>query len=558
MKTKIVGLYLLVASFGLTSCNDYLDMTPTDSVSDKVMWASTQNGEYAVNYLYKTFFYLSNFTLGQCAAGMTESLTDMMKYGSSNYNALQFIPSEISYGGTILSVNYVSVYLGNWGTMYDYVRRVNENLYNLHNYGQLSKADATRLEAEMRFIRAFLYFDLIKRYKEVIIYDEDLTKISTNKAVSSESDGWNFVEADLNYAAENLPAKANANGRIDKGAAYAFLTRAMLYAERWEKVKTAYNEISKLGYSLESNYSDSYTKTIKNGNTEAILQYAFDQSTYSVGHDFDSYYAPGGDKALNGNTITGGYGTPTQEMVESYELATGGFPDWSTWHTTSGTTEQPPYANLEPRFHATILYNGVSWKNRTIEPFVNGVDGWSTWLVEPKPEGRTTTGYFLRKLVDESHSFNTTQTSTQPWTVIRYAEVLLNYAEACYRTNDAANANNAVKAIRDRVSLPYSTKSGDALLSAIRQERKVELAFEGQWYWDLRRWKLSAGNYSEGGLNNYRVHGLKIVKSGDDFTYTYVECDTQDRNFPQKMYRFPMPQSELNNNALVEQYSEWK
>lgn len=84
MKTRIIGLCILGASFGLSSCNDFLDMTPTNSISDKVMWSTTTNAEYAVNDLYKYFYNLSNFTLGQCAAGMTEALTDQLKYGSYN------------------------------------------------------------------------------------------------------------------------------------------------------------------------------------------------------------------------------------------------------------------------------------------------------------------------------------------------------------------------------------------------------------------------------------------------------------------------------------------
>ena len=88
--------------------------------------------------------------------------------------------------------------------------------------------------------------------------------------------------------------------------------------------------------------------------------------------------------------------------------------------------------------------------------------------------------------------------------------------------------------------------------------RKVELAFEGLWYWDLRRWGVAHKQYPEG-LSGYQQHGLKIENNGDGtFTYTYVSVDDQDRNFPAKMYRFPMPTGELNNNALVEQYPEWK
>jgi len=137
--------------------------------------------------------------------------------------------------------------------------------------------------------------------------------------------------------------------------------------------------------------------------------------------------------------------------------------------------------------------------------------------------------------------------------------VLLNKAEACYRSNDAVGANAAVKAIRARVGLPYSDLSGDELWAAIRQERKVELAFEGLWYWDLRRWGDASKNYPTG-LNAYQVHGLMIVPAAvsGQYEYTYVSVDDKDRNYPARMDRFPMPSSELNNNAKVEQYAEWK
>ena len=85
----------------------------------------------------------------------------------------------------------------------------------------------------------------------------------------------------------------------------------------------------------------------------------------------------------------------------------------------------------------------------------------------------------------------------------------------------------------------------------------MELAYEGLWYWDLRRWGVAHEAYPEG-LSGYQLHGLKIEKSGDSFTYTYVSVDDKNRNFPQKMYRFPLPGSELTSNSLVEQYPEWR
>lgn len=553
MKKIIAGLFLMGASLGFTSCNDFLDMTPTNSVSDKGVWTSVTTAEYAVNYIYS---YVYDVAVAQCVAGMTESLTDQMKYGSYNYNSLCFIPSEIAYGGSTLTANYVDVYLGYWGSWYTAIRRTNEGIYSLHKYGTLSQEDATRLETEMRFVRGYLYFDLMKRYKEVIIYDEDITSITENKALSTEEEGWNYIETDLKYAASNLPKKENANGRANCGMAYAFLTRAMLYAERWDVVKSAAEEVEKLGYTLEDNYADVCMKDLKDGNKEAILQYAFDIAA-DVTHSFDYYYTPGGDYTMNGQS-GGGYGTPTQEMVEAYEYADGsGFPDWSAWHA-EGVTQTPPYEDLEPRFQATILYNGAAWKGRTIESYIGGNDGFCIWNKEQEHKGRTTTGYYLRKLVDETHDVIAVTDSKQPNTIIRYGEVLLNKAEACYHLNDAAGANAAIKAIRARVNLPYSDKSSDKLWAAIRQERKVELAYEGLWYWDLRRWKDAAKQYPEG-LNGYQVHGLKIEKQANgDFTYTYVSVDDKDRTFPEKMYRFPLPSNELSSNALVTQYPEWK
>ena len=552
MKNIYKSAIIALMALGLSSCTSFLDMSPTDKVSDKVMWESTTNAEYHVNYLYS---YIYDVLMGQCVAGQTEALTDMLKYGSYNYNALCYIPSEIAYGAaTTLTAGYVDSYLGYWGSWYTGISKVNKAIVSLRKYGQMSDQDKLRLEAEMKFMRAFLYFDLMKRYKEIIIYDENLNAYAKDKAVSSEAEGWDLIQADLEYAAENLPERTASKGRLDKGMAWGFMTRAMLYAERWDLVKTAAVEVEKLGYALEADYQDGYMKPIGSGNKEAIIQYQFDRAN-DVTHSYDFYYTPGGDFSINKET-GGGYGTPTQEMVESYELATGGFPDWTPWHDV--TTETPPYADLEPRFHASVLYNGAPWKGRKIEPYVGGADGWCQWNLEREPKGRTTTGYYLRKMVDESHDVIAYSGGVQPLIVLRYAEVLLNKAEACHKTNDPAGANAAVRAIRDRVGLPYEDVTGDDLWKAIRQERKVELAYEGLWYWDLRRWKVAHKPYPEG-LTGYQQHGLKIEKNNDGtFTYTYVSVDDQDRNFPEKMYRFPMPTGELNNNGAVDQYPEWK
>lgn len=548
---KCCAAALVLASS--VSCTDLLDMTPTNLVSDKTMWEKTETAEWAVNSLYT---YVYSVMANQSVVGLTESLTDMMKYGSYNYNSLAFVPSEFAYGEDhTIKATYVNAYMGYWGTRYSQITKINEAYSNLKKYGKMSDTDKTRLEAEIRFMRAYVYFDLVKRYKEVIIYDENMDAIVKDKALSTEEQAWDFIQADFDFAADKLPVKEDAKGRLDRGAAYAMLTRTMLYAKRYDAVISASEAIAKLGYDLEKKYSDSYSKTISSGNVEAILQYLFNRAE-NITHSFDFYYTPGGDFTMHGET-GGGYGTPTQELVESYELATGGFPDWSVWHDV-GVTQTPPYALLEPRFQATVLYNGSQWKGREIQPWLGGADGFCEWNVEPEPDGRTTTGYYLRKMVDETHNVIQYTSGVQPFTVIRYAEVLLNRAEALYKTGKEGEANDIVNKIRDRVGLPALSVDGEELMAAIRQERKVEFAFEGLWYWDLRRWGIAHEKYPLG-LSDYMVHGFKITKDEEgNFTYDYISVDDQKRNFPQRLYRFPLPAAELNNNGSVNQFPEWK
>lgn len=550
-KLKAISPLLASCFLILASCNDYLDLEPTNSVSDKLIWTSKANAQLVVNNMYEDIAYLGNYNSGECLAGMTEALTDEFKYGDMTYNSLCYIPSEFAYGGAAtLATSYVSTYLGSWSTMYRYIARANQGIANLRKYASFDQQDRDEVEAELRFFRAFYYAELAKKYHSVVLYDEDMDKYQKDTPLTPENEVYEFIYQDLKFAAEHLPVSLVPNGRLTSGAAYAFLSRVMLYAERWQDAHDAALKVMSMGYEMPADLGTPFTP----GGQGAILQYCYNKE--SITHSFDNYYAPGGDKNTQHNSIDGGYGTPTQEMVESFELKTGGKPNWEAWHDADGVTGTPPYDQLEPRFAFTILYNGAEWKGRTIEPFVGGADGYAQWKVETKPAGRTTTGYYLRKLVDEDHDFSVDQRCTKPWTAIRYAEVLLNYAEACYRLNKPEQALDALNQVRTRpaVGLPrLNGLSGSDLMAAIRQERKVELAFEGQYYWDMRRWRLA-----ESAFSNYRVHGFRIEKKGDGtFTYYYVECDTEDRHFPAKMYTTPLPESELSSNKSVQQFPEW-
>ena len=549
MRTYKYLIVTIIMGLSFTSCNDFLDPDPTDRLSEKLFWQNEESTDLYLNSFYPYLSSYGNFGTSQFNNGLlTEGMTDMLKYGSysagvGNANRIVFNPyfvtADQSQGLVI------------WTTSYERIRRVNEFLSSMSKYSTYNEDTNKRYEAQIRFIRAFLYYQLLLRTNTVIIYDK--LPDGNSKPLSPESDCWDFVEQDLDYAIQNLPVQwdATRSGRITKGAALAMKSRAMLVARRWEKARTAASEVinlqdnGSLVYELNKDYKNAFKSYFDNGNKESILEFRY--KLPAPYHSFDRDFAPGGDWANNG-----GSACPTQEMVEEYELATGGKADWSKWH--SKTTETPPYSLLEPRFHASVLYNGASWKNRKIETFVDGKDGYIDYGFQANTNGKTTTGYYLRKYLDESIADISTTYSAQPWIEIRLAEVYLNLAEACAMLGSTydKDANNAIRTIRERVKLPYTDLTGEELMKAIRHERKVELAYEGFYYWDLRRWRMA-----DSILDGVRFHGLKITQSGTTLTYEYIDCDKEDRKFPERFYNFPIPTTEIANNLAISQINLW-
>lgn len=560
---KIFSKFLLITGIAAASvsCNDFLDLQPTDAVTDRMMWSKPEYAELYVNSFYD---YINNYSqywtdpsqAMQCSYGLTEALTDMMKYSpaaSNNTGAHYGFMSQFVYGLAGTTASSCAFYLSNWSAAYEQIRRINEFLYSMQQYATFEPEEITRFEAEARFFRGMVYFELVKRYHQVIVYRENMLDYAKDTPLNTEEESWNIVEEDLTFAAQNLPPKWDGadQGRVTSYAAWALLSRAMLYAERWDVAKAAADEVEKGGFKLmdgttSEEYSKIFSTTAMQGNTESILDYTYQHGI--LDHDFDYYFSPGGDsEESNAN----GLGNPTQELVEEYEYAGGGEVDWSAWHVSGGTTDEPPYDQLEPRFGATILYNGAPWKGRTIEAFEGGKDGW-TAPGTVNPSGKTTTGYYLRKLVDETHVDLTSVRSQQPWVMIRYAEVLLNKAEAAYRLDDPNTANECLRQIRSRVDLPYSTLSGEDLWNAIRKERKLELAFEGHYFWDLCRWEVLVDE-----LNGTTVHGFKVTSEGANSRYEYIDCDEQTRIYTDKIYQIPLPEGELSNNKALQQFPEW-
>ena len=234
-------------------------------------------------------------------------------------------------------------------------------------------------------------------------------------------------------------------------------------------------------------------------------------------------------------------------MVDMYKMADGSDFDWeNTEHAAN------PYANREDRFYKSILYNGAIWKNREIETFVGGKDGFVEFGSVLHPN-TTTTGYYIRKLLNEKVQ-DMGEKGVTHWAEIRYAEVLLNHAEACVEQGKVAGALKSLNKVRVRAKLPeLEATSAENLKHIVRHERTVELAFEGHRYWDLRRWRLSHTL-----LNGTKMHGMKITKDvSGKLNYEVVECDKKPRVFEERYYQFPIPNSEIINNELCTQFDKW-
>ncbi|MDN5291164.1 MAG: RagB/SusD family nutrient uptake outer membrane protein [Bacteroidota bacterium] len=530
-------LYATTAVIFFSSCSDWLDLTPTDKVTDKVVWENESSVDLYVNSFYTYLHQYGQFGDKQFAGSLTESLTNTFKYGSYALGHKAGHPNNYVFNPEVITP--ASCFYSNWDDAYNKIRRMNEFLHSMELYSSFPESVNTKWEAQVRFFRAFIYFQLAKRFDGVILYTR-LDQMEKDKARSTNEETWDLIEQDLDFAIANLPESwsTTEEGRVTKYAALAFKSRAMLYAERWQSAYDAADAVVKSG---KFDLVDEYAQAWKGSNEETILEFKYD--ILGPNHTFDKDYVP-----LSDGYEFGGLGTPTQEMVESYEKADGTKMDWTPYHTANAT--RPPYEDLEPRFKASVIYPGSTWKGHTMQNSVNGTYGtFMAYRSQPYTYGHTTTGYFLRKLMDEQLIDVKGKPSTQTWVEIRYAEVLLNKAEAAFRLNKMSEARDAMNKVRERVNLPPKSSSGDQWFSDYRNERQVELAYEGHLFWDMRRWKLAHIEY-----NNYRCHGFKIT--GDN--YEYIDVDYQDRKFSPKNYILPIPDAELANNSLIEQYDSWK
>lgn len=424
--------------------------------------------------------------------------------------------------------------------------------------------------AEAQFLRAFYYFELVKRYGGVPIVNRKIS-ISTESDYltsikrNSYDECVKYIVSLCDSSIQGLPLRlsdiANADwGRPTVGAALALKARMLTYAasdlfnrpsnnnplvgytdsrriERWRIAAAANKAVLDLmpvaPYSFQSTYPALFQlKTLRSN--EVIFE-----RRYGASNTFETLNYPIGYQ--NGRSGT----CPTQNLVDAHEMRTGVPFDWR-----NPVHAADPYANRDPRLLMNVIVNNSVWKGTNVQLWEGGANA--------KPLFRASkTGYYLKKYVDETLNLATSQTSAKQWIYFRLSEIYLNYAEAM---NEAFGPNvpdtlkltalQAINAVRTRtgVAMPAvaATVTRDELRERIRNERRVELAFEDHRFWDVRRWMIGENTLGA------TIRGVRVTRETNG-SFKYVPYDLEKRIFFEKMYLYPIPQPEIvktNGNIL--------
>jgi hypothetical protein len=560
-----------------------MDLTPKDQVPEDAVFTDPNLAQAFVNDMY---------------GGMGHGLYEIMLASISdethfihNYATEPIVKSIItpSDRGAIDDGRFSHF---NWGPTFYRIRQTNVFLSRIDKT-TFDNAWKQRMKGEAYFLRAYFYHNLMRMYGGVPLVtkvyglNEDYTVPRTTFKQTVD-----FIVADADSAAALLPSSYSGAdvGRATKGAALALKARVLLYAASelynanpsgqpengytalqdrtalWRAAKNAAQAVMNLGtYGLfrpspagvqdaTKNYGDLFLQKISE---EAIMSRFF-LTTRGDGYNPGLHNGPNGYHTWGGNT-------PIQNLIDDYRMADGSKFDWS-----NPAQAAAPYLNRDPRFYASILYDGAPWRERpgdvkNLDPtgmvqtfrqlkLPNGsqLGGLDTRDSPVEDWNGAYSGYYVRKFIDPSVNHQFTKEEV-PWIYFRYAETLLNYAEASIELNELTDALTALNQIRRRAGMPDLT-AGPNLKDEYRNERRIEMAFEEQRFFDVRRWMIAPQVLSKnaGGINIF-LEGNSRLDRASWKNYRYQTGKIQDRAWNDKMYFMPIHRDELNRNGLLKQ-----
>jgi hypothetical protein len=546
MKSNRNLALIILCGLSISSCQKY-ETVPNDSLNASIVYDQLdKSANFALqaradiySYLPDGFNRIDNVVLDAATDDAIAS-----RYGNSI--------EVLSKSGITADINPDGV----WSKYYAAIRK--SNIF-------LSKIDQVPTDlntialwkSEIRFIRAISYFELLKRYSGVPLLgnhvyglEDNLTNIPRN----SYDEVAQYISKECEAIKSLLKTESEVStaefGAISRGTAYALKSRLLLYAAsplnnpsndltKWQAAADeakALISLSGTGYALNPSFANAF---LQRKNAEIILNYQRAQTT-----DLEKQNGPAGFTDPNGSN---GYVSPTQNLVDAFPMKDG---------RAIGTSpafaydNQNPYINRDPRLALTVFYNGIDWLQRKVETFEGGLDKPNTIAFQ------TRTGYYMRKFLGNFETAQNYSAQTHNFPIFRYAEILLNYAEAINEvadnTTNRTEAFNQLKAIRARAGIAIGAVAGYnyglktnmtqvEMRDAIRNERRIEMAFEEQRFWDIRRWKTAESV----DVGNGFARGVKITKSiTGAFIYDYVNVDKLTFIAP-KMYLYAIPLKDI-------------
>ncbi len=560
----------LLLTSAVVSCKKAFEDKPLEQITEDYIWdANDPTGDQASKWLSNIYSKIPT-GYSRLNALPLECISDDAVPSAEGNAAWNVIRGGYSPESTFDDL---------WNTGYSAIRA--SNVF-LNNYQRVPWADSSRrvwFPNEARALRGYFYYELLKRYGGIPlvgnkVFDPNDPELQKLQRASFE-ECVNYLVAEFDIVKDSLrPDATLANrttdpdfGRMRKSIVMALKAKVLLLAasplfnattsadkpytgypayslERWKAAADAAKAVMDLGiYDLEPNR---YNLLLTRANREHMF---FKMSDSRVSNTYSYYMSPVG--YTPGNVKSEGRVSPTQELVDAFPMANGK----PITDPTSGYDASNPYVKRDPRFDQTIFYNGAKWLQRPVEIFEGGRDKPNNAIITPV---QTQTGYYAKKFcANDSNSVNYTNTIFRDngfvpaWCIIRYADILLMYAEAQneYAGPDAT-VYAAVERIRQRAGLlPFALPAGltqEQMRDIIRNERRIELAFEEQRFWDIRRWKIAAAVYGT------TLHGVTVVKNTDG-SFTYTAKEVTKPYFSDAMNLLPLALKETQVNVQLGQ-----